>query len=209
MRQLPFETIQNYLGDYANNGTSPPVSFLPIPDDGLVFANYSDRYARHLVSDRPAIISTCEDEGNGLVPSTCSGVLDPAQAIAVTRGLLLCPAVHTSNLRAQAGLSTYRSLYVGNFSSLSPLPWMGSYHTSDLPMLFSTYENSTNAGQVTAQQRLVSRKMQNSLSKLAHDPWNGLAQYGWPEYTEGEILQYGAADAAVSVLSAESVDDVC
>ncbi|OTA26318.1 hypothetical protein BTJ68_10564 [Hortaea werneckii EXF-2000] len=41
--------------------------------------------------------------------------------------------------RETAGLTTYRYIYSGNFSNVSPLPWMGAYHSSELPMIFGTH----------------------------------------------------------------------
>jgi len=34
---------------------------------------------------------------------------------------------------------TYRYQYLGNFTNVSPLPWMGAYHSSELPLLFGTH----------------------------------------------------------------------
>ena len=33
--------------------------------------------------------------------------------------------------REAAGLTTYRYIYSGNFSNVSPLPWMGAYHSCE------------------------------------------------------------------------------
>jgi len=42
--------------------------------------------------------------------------------------------------RNRIGLPTYRYQYAGNFSNVSPVSWMGAYHSSELPLLFGTHD---------------------------------------------------------------------
>jgi len=35
-----------------------------------------------------------------------------------------------SRLRVEQDVPTWRYLYHGNFSNLSPVPWLGAYHSS-------------------------------------------------------------------------------
>ena len=37
--------------------------------------------------------------------------------------------------RLGGGLPTYHYLYSGNFSNITPLPWIGAMHTAELPLL--------------------------------------------------------------------------
>lgn len=41
--------------------------------------------------------------------------------------------------RVKYGYTTYRYLYAGNFSNISPLPWVGASHATELPLLFGTH----------------------------------------------------------------------
>lgn len=43
MRRLPSARIQSFVAEYSVNGSSPALSFGPIPDEKTVFANYTER----------------------------------------------------------------------------------------------------------------------------------------------------------------------
>lgn len=43
MRRLPAGKIQNFVAGYSVNGSSPGLNFAPIPDEKVVFANYTKR----------------------------------------------------------------------------------------------------------------------------------------------------------------------
>ncbi|KAK2601915.1 hypothetical protein QQS21_004506 [Conoideocrella luteorostrata] len=208
MRKIPFKDIQNYLASYANNGTLPAMPFTPIPDDKIVFRNYTSRYEQGLISNRPAIFSTCENEGNSLVPANRSGI-DTALAEATTKTLLLCPTVRTSKLRQRAGRITHRYLFSGNFSTISSLPWMGAYHLSDVPTLFGTYTDfPPYGGPPSAVLIETSQKMQDLLLDFANNP-EGLLNKGWPRYSEGSLLRFAAEGKVIQKISVDSVDHVC
>lgn len=179
MRQVPWSTIEQFVGEYQDNGTSPAIAFIPVSDDVVVFSNYSDRYAKGFVSHRPAIFSTCLHEGRSLVAYNRSGVNETA-ATELTLTSFLCPASETAKLRTKAGLTTYRYQFAGNFPNDSPLPWMDSYHASDLPMLFATHQDYTNGhGHSTPFEFEVSRTMENLLYAFMTEPHTGPQQKGW------------------------------
>lgn len=48
------------------------------------------------------------------------------------------PATESVRVRQQTYHVTFRYEYGGNFSNISPEPWMGAYHSSELPMLMGT-----------------------------------------------------------------------
>jgi carboxylesterase type B len=209
MRKLPWDVIEDFVGGYTDNGTTPAISFLPIADEKIIFANYTDRYAQGKVSQRPAIFSNCQDEGNSLVTYHHSGVNKTA-AEDLTLTAFLCPSAQTSQLRTQAGLKTYRYEYSGNFSNVSPLPWMGPYHASDLPMLFGTHQDYTNGeGHSTPFEFKVSEKMEDLLLSFMLDPHHGPEKHGWAPYTSGEMLRFGADGDVMQNVSVQSVDGVC
>jgi hypothetical protein len=41
--------------------------------------------------------------------------------------------------RTAAGLTTYRYLFAGNFSNITPRYWLGAMHSSELPLVFGTH----------------------------------------------------------------------
>ena len=209
MRKVPWDVIENFVGGYTDNGTTPSIIFEPIPDEKIIFANYTARYAQGKVSQRPAIFSNTQEEGNALVTYHRSGINETA-AEAVTLDAFLCPSALTSKLRTLAGLKTYRSIYAGNFSNVSPLPWMGPYHASDLPILFGTHQDYTNGeGHSTPFEFEVSEKMEDLLLSFMLDPQHGLEKHGWAPYSSGEIVKFAADGVVMQNVSVQSVDGVC
>lgn len=209
MRQVPWGVIEDFVGGYSDNGTQPALSFNPVPDEQVVFTNYTERYHANKVSQRPAIFSTTKNEGVSLVAYERSGVNQTA-ADQLTLGGFLCPAAETSRLRTETGLATYRSLYSGNFSNVSPLPWMGAYHAADLPMLFATHQDYENGqGPSTEFEYAVSERMEDMLFAFMVDPQHGPEKYGWAPYTSGQILEFGAGGKVMQNVSVDSVDGMC
>jgi cholinesterase len=78
-------------------------------------------------------------------------------------------------------MPTYRYMYAGNFSNISPRPWMGAYHQSELPQLFGTHGNYR--GPSTEYEIAVSKAMQDAWRAFANDPQHGLAGQHWPQFT--------------------------
>jgi len=207
MRQLPVETIVDFIGHYGDNATTPALAFLPIPDEQVIFANYSDRYAKGLVSKVPAIIGTAANEGSVLVPYATL-TTGPNQTLVdeTTLGAFLCPAHTTSELRKTLGVSSYRYQQAGNFSDLSPLPWLGAYHSSDLPFFHGSYVDYATGSPLEI---ATSMAMQDYVLAFMKDPQNGLKQAGWPEYTSGQALRFGADGNAVATVELVDVEGVC
>lgn len=100
-----------------------------------------------------------------------------------------CGVVAEAQIRESLNLTTYRFEYSGNFSNLSPLPFMGAYHSSELPMIFGTYGDVGGAGMRF--QKETSEAMQDLWLQFAIDPENGLAQAGWPKYKSGKVEVLG------------------
>ena len=102
-----------------------------------------------------------------------------------------CPGVFEAHLRNHLGLTTYRYMYAGNFSNISPLPWMGAYHSSELPMIMGTFGDFRGRG--TSFQSATSQVMQDMYLAFARDPENGLAAIGWPKYDSGLVEVFGGS----------------
>ena len=97
--------------------------------------------------------------------------------------------VAEAQIRESLGLTSYRFEYSGNFSNLSPLAFMGAYHSSELPMIFGTYADV--GGEGTHFQKETSEVMQDLWLEFAKDPENGLAKAGWPKYSSGYVEVLG------------------
>jgi carboxylesterase type B len=210
MRQKPIAEIMQFIGHRRDNGTTPALSFVPTPDEKVVFSDYTERYNLGLVSRAPAMIGSTTDEGTTLVSYTDIAI-GPNRALidAVTRLTFHCPAARTTATRERNGLVTYRYLYAGNFTNTSPVPWLGAYHSGDLPYWFGTYgdfavvESERGEGE-------VSESMQDYLLAFMIDPEGGLRRKGWPEAGGGMLMRFAGMEGKVKeFVRARGVDRVC
>jgi acetylcholinesterase len=182
LRGVNASSIMSFMKTSAENATAS-LAFSPITDERTHFANYTARAAAGNFSRRPAIIGTNANEGVSFcVPFQPSGP-NQTEADAITNGLFLCPTVQTTRERYAANATTFRYLYAGNFSNIAPRAWEGAYHSSDLPLVFGTYNMVR--GNATAFQKQVSEKMQDFWFAFAKDPVKGLPKLGWQEYQGG------------------------
>ncbi|RMZ71844.1 para-nitrobenzyl esterase [Pyrenophora seminiperda CCB06] len=181
LRGVDSTAITHYLKGYADSGTSPGLSFVPIVDNRMVFANYTARALAGKFSRKPAIIGNTNNEGTAFVPyNRTYGPANMTAVNAATASIFHCPAVKATQDRYAANATTFRYLYTGNFSNISPQPWEGAYHSSDLPMYFGTYGIARGNG--TAFERAVSEKTQDYYLAFAKDPVHGLPKIGWKAY---------------------------
>ncbi|GAB7352165.1 hypothetical protein MBLNU459_g2648t1 [Dothideomycetes sp. NU459] len=205
MRAVPVSTIINFMGHYQDNSslanpTQPAISFTTVPDETVVFSSYAARYALGALSTRPAIFSTCANEGVALT------AFPPNQTVAhaLTEQAFVCPAASSALLRAALNRTTYAYQFAGNFSNLAPVPWAGAYHASDLPLLFGTHGDFRGAS--SALEAATSRAMQDRLLAFMRDP---RAVAGWPSHQNGGFLRFGADGQAVQNVTAVEVEGVC
>jgi hypothetical protein len=124
-----------------------------------------------------------------------------------------CPSVYQAKARIALGFTVYRGVYSGNFSNVAPLPWMGGYHSSELPMIMGTYADIGGPG--TAFQNETSVAMQDLWLAFANDPENGLANMGWSKYNGSTIIDLGGVNNATGQpeayyeLNAAELEDAC
>jgi carboxylesterase type B len=86
-------------------------------------------------------------------------IITPAVEIFITH--FVCAESASSLFRSQRGIKTYRYQYRENFSNVSPLPWLGAYHSSELPMIFDMSEDFR--GLSTEFELATGRTMQESV----------------------------------------------
>lgn len=159
-------------------------------------------------SQQPAIIGTNLDDGVAFAPYNPNG---PNQTLAHAALLdtFLCPATTTIHNRQLTGRQTYSYRYAGNFTNISPRPWMGAYHSSELPLLFGTHP--TYRGPSTKLEYATSHAMQDAWVAFASDPVSGLESVGWQVYEKlgaKEIREFGDGVAAKDV-SLAAVEAQC
>ncbi|KAF2111296.1 carboxylesteras-like protein [Lophiotrema nucula] len=188
MKNVDAATLENLIADNINTG-SQNLAFGPGADQKVVFSNLTERALQGKLTRLPSIIGVDKEDGNAFAPFNTNGSA-PDQTISdlYFSLLFLCPSYKTASLRANANIPTYRYLYAGNFTNLSPLPWMGAYHGSELPMLFGTHGNYRAAS--TRFEKQVSEALQDAWRAFANDPKGGLKGQGWPQFkVEGDIVR--------------------
>lgn len=96
-------------------------------------------------------------------------------------------------------------------------PDLGAYHSSEIPIVFGTYNSSafTAAEPATKVEIALSQYVQSAWVAFARDPANGLANgpFGWPLYSPNttSIARLGSADNQTGVVfgSSEMFDVGC
>ncbi|WAO96357.1 Carboxylic ester hydrolase [Fusarium falciforme] len=222
MRRVPESKIKAYLqADIGAGGAADDgLMFGTIADNVTIFANYTERigkdpskYPAHI----PMLIGTNANEGAAVVPYDFEGSKTatklPGDLAKISQGFglnLQCTTLKEVRLRSKAGATTYQYLYAGNFTNISPLPWLGAYHTAELPLMFGTCEID---GPSTPFQRRVSKRMQDLYLKFAIEPAHGLEEAGWKPATEvldrSRIVEWGADGKVEQALSAKRLRDEC
>ncbi|QDS68445.1 hypothetical protein FKW77_010812 [Venturia effusa] len=205
VRDIPFARIESFLKGYQDNGTVPSISFVPVQDDITFFTDPAAR-ANAVKLTKPAIIGTNANEGASLArPYTPSG--PPAAAIQAITTQFLCSTVKTRSYRSAQNLTTYPYYYMGNFTNISPLPWEGAYHSSELPVLFEV--PSPSRGKSSELEIALGHRMQDLHLAFATDP-SSLLDLGWPTYNpNGSLLAFGKDNQTTSLISGADVEGPC
>lgn len=231
MRQVPMTLLQNSIGAYPDNGTAFAPVFKPLPDNRVVFFNYTRLAQQHGAPHTPrlpVLVSTTANEQASLTEYPLKNVTAGPWQTKVDRetvDVFVCLASNTTRARAAlppgpgpGPVVTYRYEYAGNFSSVGPLPWMGAFHGSDVPMLMGTFETvGERKGQVTEFQRRVAERMQDYLLAFMEDPEAGLRKAGWLPWGEVEgsevggrnMMRFGSGGVVARNVSADELDDAC
>jgi carboxylesterase type B len=215
MQRLPVNKIVNFVGQYADNGTAPALGFKSVNDGRTGFGNYTARAVEEgKVARIPTLISTTANEEASLWTYPVKNVAAGPNMTAVNRAtvtIFVCLAANATDARAALGVTTYRYQYAGNFSNLTPLPWLGAYHASDIPLLMGSYERP---GPATGFETRVAETMQDYLLAFMEDPENGLRKKGWAPHTErvsqgGNMVRFALGDKVAVNASASEVDFAC
>jgi carboxylesterase type B len=196
MRGVDGVKINDFIAGYTKSAQKPAISFGPVVDEKTVFSNYTERMLQGKQAKIPAIIGTNTEDGVPFAPYKPTGP-DPALAEAALLSTFFCPATESSRLRQETGRATYRYEYAGNWTNLSPEPWMGAFHSAELPMLFGTHPNFR--GESTEAEYATSHVMQDSWVAFAKGGPQGLEGTGWEKYAveEANVREFGAGGVPV------------
>ncbi|KAM5350441.1 hypothetical protein ACJ41O_006946 [Fusarium nematophilum] len=220
MRHVPESEIKAYLqADLGQGGAADDgLVFGTIPDNVTVFDDYAERIRdSRYAAQIPLLIGTNANEGTAVVPydfensQTATELPDDLAKIAQGFALNLhCTTLREIRLRSEAGATTYQYLYAGNFTNISPLPWLGAYHSAELPLVFGSYGSE---GPSTGFERRVSERMQDLYLGFAADPEEGLKKAEWPravaQLDKSKIVKWAAGYKVEQVVSAKGMVEEC
>lgn len=211
MQVAAADDIINVLNTYnatANGGLS--LGFGPTADDETSFSDYEDLQARGRFARLPLLAGNTNEEGQTLGATYSEDGSPPNQtAVDLATNRTACGVSRAAQARADHDVPVWRWRYHGYFPNLQPLPWLRSYHSSELPLVFGT---SPLLGPDTEQEKQTSRYMQDAWVAFAKDPVNGLSRYGWPTYVADEdTLIELALEGAVEAVFAkgDTYDETC
>lgn len=208
MRKVSSRDIIAFLENRDNSDTMPPLTFYPVVDNRTTFANYTERATSGLFSKKPALIGTTKDEGVAFVLPYDKNGVNMTTANFWTLTYFLCPIVQTTQDRFSAGAPTFRYLYAGNFSNISPQWWEGAYHAAELPLIFGT--SGIVRGASTPFEIEVSKKMQDYWLAFAEDPINGLPKMEWDAYwPDGDAVFLGSNGTVAQPIGEKRLEAPC
>lgn len=118
-----------------------------------------------------------------------------------TDAVYQCPMSIVVNDSLSAGIPTWRYLYNATFPDLQPLPGLGVYHGSEVPLIFGNLPTPPNA---TAFEMTLSKYMQRVWANFAKNPQAGPP---WPGYPSVAVL--GTMNQTVTTVPAAELDTRC
>ena len=125
----------------------------------------------------------------------------------------ICATRDAVAYRTRHGVPAYRFRYFGEWPNLQLYPDSGSYHGSDLHMIFGASQDVTGIPP-TQQQAWTTEYMQRAWAAFVNDPEYGLEHMTWPTHTGGmegdHLVRLGwEGNPAASYISAEPDDERC
>ncbi|KZO94182.1 alpha/beta-hydrolase [Calocera viscosa TUFC12733] len=189
IQAVPWQTLLNEV-------ISSGESFNSYADGQTLFSDVPSRSADGNFLKVPFLVGTNADEGDIFVVAAeqedfnfTIPVVTTVLSDAITELLANCPASQEAGDRVSAGVPTWRYIFEGVYPDLTDdNPNLRAYHSSEIPLVFGTYEASTFPYAPTSSEIALSSWMQGAWVAFAQDPGTGLANYGWPSYGSLPIL---------------------
>jgi carboxylesterase type B len=179
MRTVSADTINNFLQHYNDFAPNPSLSFRPVIDEKVIFSNYTKQTEEGKQAKVPTIMGSNRNEGRAFAPFDPNGV-NKTVALYLSLSNIFCFATVASKIRQEFDTLTFRYQYAGNFTNISPLGWLGAYHSSELPLIMGTHPDFR--GPSTPLEYATSHAFQDADLAFARDPVNGLATVNWKPY---------------------------
>ncbi|EKM81264.1 hypothetical protein AGABI1DRAFT_112934 [Agaricus bisporus var. burnettii JB137-S8] len=193
MKQVPGRTLEDaVVNTNSNLGL--------VIDNITVFGDITSRVADGNFLKVLLLVGSTQHEGDIIVVGT--ELLSPlgfAQPLVTelladlfTYSALTCPTGAAALVRTKAGVPAWRYHYQAVFRDISTRPDLRAWHASELPIVFGTYNQTTEIAK-TPEEIALSSYIQSAWVAFARDPENGLSDFGWPTYdpTGDSLIELG------------------
>ncbi|KAF9463608.1 Alpha/Beta hydrolase protein [Collybia nuda] len=181
MKAVPFRKLEDTI---INTNTE----FILVADNINIFIDTTSRAAAGNFLKVPLLGGSTQHEGDVFAVATeeiAVGVIPPVitelLADIDTQLVFTCPASKTVSDRISAGVPAWRYEYQAIFPDISTRPDLRAYHSSEIPIVFGTY-NSSLGPPPTAAEVTLSKYVQSAWVAFARNPAQGLRDFGWPVY---------------------------
>ncbi|KAJ5714725.1 Carboxylesterase type B [Penicillium malachiteum] len=196
MRQKPFEDLFNASLNVplVQTITIPEPVFHPVVDEITVFSDYAKRSSEGKFARVPFLV-TCNNNEAGFyrLAAYASNITVSNQTWnEFNLAAFTCPSGRAARDRVAHGVPAWQARYFGDWENLRIYPGSGTYHGSDIPMIFGNAEKITGLPDSDPEKK-VSRYMASAWVAFATDPYNGLKKFGWPQYNSHEKTLVGLA----------------
>ncbi|EME85427.1 uncharacterized protein MYCFIDRAFT_186051 [Pseudocercospora fijiensis CIRAD86] len=128
-----------------------------------------------------------------------------------TEYVFQCTQALWANASAAAGIPTWRYYFNASFSNTQPAPNLGAFHSSEIPIVFGTF-NQTNS---TTQEYALSRTMMGIWARFARNPeagpgWNANGTRSEGNFDLAVLGNRGnVLGSGVTVIDSQEVDYRC
>lgn len=167
----------------SKTGIFQPV-FQPTVDNVTVFGDYQALSDAHAYAKIPYLLGNNKNEdGTYRVNAYIANVsLTDAQWAAFDRAAFTCATRNEANSRAAAGVPVWRWFYNGVWDNLNLYPNAGTYHGSELSLIFGTTLNLTGQADSPAEAK-IGQDFMKVWAAFASNPTSGLTKIGWKIYS--------------------------
>lgn len=196
VKAAPWQQIR---GIVSNNS----LSFTPVVDNVTLIENIPKARRAGHIAKVPIFAGTNAQEGRifelgqsnitaaieGLITTNATEIKAIEEAYAVgmpglynaydvisqifTEYIFQCPQAAMTNDSAYAGIPTWRYYFNASFENTNPLPNLGVYHSSEIPLVFRTWEITDTPDNATVQEYALSQYMQHAWAMFAKNPQGG------------------------------------
>ncbi|KAL4897496.1 Alpha/Beta hydrolase protein [Aspergillus ambiguus] len=208
MRNVSADAIIELYNSYNMNHSSGQLKWTTIIDNVTKFGDYTERYHARNYSRVPAIVGSNSEEQTSLISWPGPDGPNMTMIYEETVAGKLCPNTHNAELRYNTSSLTFYYYNTANFSNISPRPWEGAYHTSELPLVFGTY--SQYGGPTTREEVDVATRWQELYLAFIRDPIHGLPSMGWPAYRpDGFAMVFAANNTPSQLIPVTELSNRC